>query len=444
MRKTNKLLVLFTVILALGILMPACNSGVDKKDAAGAIGKVKKYHKDQMKESDIKLRSEIIEDTAALASTLKGMLLMYVYYDSYLTGLKENAEALRNLPANEGDQLGAQELDNYCEFVENGNEQLCEVCQMCSDIYNDTVTEYSFDVEQNLRNYVIYLDKLDSRDSLVMESIDMSDAWISSNENDPEKKEQVKQVKKIRDEVLLRDVCNAVVTNNTEKIDSYNSKTIYNATEALKSVANINSAEDLFKALCPQAVETIEAGVNMTGAAENIDAAYANDVDQIKNEADQFLATGSIGSFVDVIKMADVVKSQQAMDASADVVKSQQAMDAAADVVKSQQAMDAAADVVKAQSQVNAVTQSSNINYVSGFIVGDVQYVKSFSTLYNTENIGDIIKQAYPDLDAATNIEGFVDMYCHEISQYMSNYVNQSSNIQNSNVDVLKDIIVPQ
>ncbi len=69
MRKTNKLLVLFTVIMALGILMPACNSGVDKKDAAGAIGKVKKYHKDQMKEGNIKLRSEIIEDTAALAST---------------------------------------------------------------------------------------------------------------------------------------------------------------------------------------------------------------------------------------------------------------------------------------------------------------------------------------------------------------------------------------
>ena len=68
MRKVNKLLVLLAVILAFGILMPACNCGVDKKDAAGAIGKVKKYRKDQMKESDVKLRSEIIEDTAALAT----------------------------------------------------------------------------------------------------------------------------------------------------------------------------------------------------------------------------------------------------------------------------------------------------------------------------------------------------------------------------------------
>jgi len=52
-----------------------------------------------MSEKDLKLRSEIIEDTAALRNTLKGMLLLYVYYDAYSESMRRSAELLKELPA---------------------------------------------------------------------------------------------------------------------------------------------------------------------------------------------------------------------------------------------------------------------------------------------------------------------------------------------------------
>lgn len=328
MKKAIKLLTLLSIILVLGFFMPACNCGVNEDEAAGAIGKVDKYHKDQMSESDLLLRSEIMEDTAALRNTIRGMLLVYVYYDAYGKSMKKNAEMLKNNPANVDDQLGAEDLENYCEFIENGNEQLCEVCQMCSDVYNDTVTEYSFDVEQNVRNYAVYLDKLDSRDSLVGSTISKSDAWITENENNPEKKEQVKQVKRIRDEVLLRDICNAHIMNNQEKIDTYSSNVVYNVDFVLRDVFNVKSIDELNDVIAPKGFENVNANINQVNAqgqnvsAQNMDAYYVG-----VNEMNQFNSTGNLEHFVNSIKAYNVA-SQVAYDAAGNIVQSQQNIDA--------------------------------------------------------------------------------------------------------------------
>lgn len=457
MRKAIKLLTLLSIILVLGFFMPACNCGVNEDEAAGAIGKVDKYHKDQMSESDLLLRSEMMEDTAALRNTMRGMLLVYVYYDAYGKSMKKNAEMLKNHPANVDNQLGAEELDNYCEFIENGNEQLCEVCQMCSDVYNDTVTEYSFDVEQNVRNYAIYLDKLDSRDSLVSSAIEKSDVWIKENENDADKEKQVNQVKKIRDEILLRDICNGAVMDNQEKINTYSSKVIYNVAEALESVFHVSSIEQLKDVIVPEGMQNIESAYIVTGI-QNLEA-----------ELNQFNETGNLDHFVNSLKAynvasqqnldaaGNVVQSQVAYDAAGNVVQSQQNLDAAGNVVQSQQNLDAAGNVVQSQQNLDAevnVAQAQEQLYIpkpipasivyGSFVFQDKNVIESFEVIRNMENMKDIVQRAFSNLDAAVNFESFVEMNSHELGQFMSNYVVQSSNINYNNVDNLSDIINPQ
>ncbi|MCD4681517.1 MAG: hypothetical protein K8S00_14135 [Bacteroidales bacterium] len=449
MRKAIKLLTILSIILVLGFFMPACNCGVSEDEAAGAIGKVDKYHKDQMSESDLLLRSEIMEDTAALRNTMRGMLLVYVYYDAYGKSMKKNAEMLKNNPANVDDQLGAEDLEDYCEFIENGNEQLCEVCQMCSDVYNDTVTEYSFDVEQNVRNYAVYLDKLDSRDSLVSSAIEKSDVWIKENENDADKEKQVNQVKKIRDEILLRDICNGAVMDNQEKINTYSSKVIYNVADALASVFHVSSIEQLKDVIVPEGMQNIESAYIVRGI-QNLEA-----------ELNQFNETGNLDHFVNSLKSVplmsqqnldaagNVVQSQVAYDAAGNVVQSQQNLDAAGNVVQSQQNLDAAGNVVQSQQNLDAagnIVQShqySNIVY-TGFVFNDKNVIESFEVIRNMENMKDIVQRAFSNLDAAVNFESFAEMNSHELGQFMSNYVVQSSNINYNNVDNLSDVINPQ
>ena len=402
MKTTNKFLAIMAVLLAFGILLPSCNCNVNDKDTAGAISKVKKYRKDQMSEKDILLRSDIIEDTAALTNTIRGMLLFYVYYDAYGKSLKENAEMLKTLPAGTDDQLGAEELESYCEFIENSNEQLCEVCQMFTDIYNDTVTEHSFDVEQNLRNYVIYLDKLDSRDSLVTNAINKSDSWIKVNQMDEKKKDEVNQVKKIRDEILLREVCNAAVTNNQGKIDMYNSYNVYSAIDAVQAVFNVNSFEELNNVFAPKAFE------NYSAAGEQINSegqilsgeiyAFQYDIQYVANQMDQFNVTGNIENFVNSLK---------------------------------------AFKAYNVESQVHLDAAGSGVNVNSNFVFQDKYVVNSFDVIRNMPNMNDIVHQFFPNLDAAVTVESFVTSNSYQLNQFMSNYVMSSSLVNLSNIDNL-------
>jgi len=404
MRTTNKFFAFLAVILLIGLFMPACTCNVDKEDAAGAIGKVDKYHKDQMKEGDIKLRSEIMEDTASLANTLRGMLMVYIYYDAYVNGLKENAEALKNNSANEDNQLGTEELDNYCEFIENGNEQLSEVCQMCGDIYNDTVTEFSYDIEQNLKNYVIYLDNLDSRDSLVKSTIDKSDIWISDNDDDPAKKDQVKQVKSIRDEILLRETCNAAVTNNKDKMDHYNSKEIYNVNDVLENIFEVASFDELKDVIVHEGMVTnYDAAVGEANASiTDVSAAEAN----YNSAVDKFNSTPIVENFIDVVN-------------------------------SSWTWVDAAAEVYQANNP------ASNIVH-SGIIYRDKNIYESFDKVNNIETMHNVIHMAFPDVKQAVNYESYVTQNAADLSKYMSNYVHQSSLINYENVDDLANIINPK
>jgi hypothetical protein len=424
MKKVNKLLALSAFIMTFGYLMTSCNCDVDKKDAAGAIGKVEKYRKDQMSENDIKLRSEIMKDTAALGDALRGMLLVYVYNDAHVKEMKKSTEKLKFEEAKTGIDLGSEQLGSYCTMAENGNGQLCEMCQMCADIYNDTVTEFSFDVEQNVRNYANYLDKLYNQDSAVGKVIDKSDFWIRENENNADKKEQVKNVKRIRDELLLRDITHAAVVNNMDKINNYSSKIVYNVTEALENVYNVKSFDEFKNKYSIMSSENLEAVYNGKQAMEN------------------FNATGYVGSFVEALEAYSTA--------------AQNNIEAAGNVVESQQHMDAASGLAPATENLEGINPSASIVY-SGIFINSANVVESFNQIRNMDNLKVAVVTAFGPFvsNAGNNVESqvymdafeysnvFTSANINELASCLSQYVVQSSNINLENVENLSAVIQP-
>jgi len=297
--------------------------------------------------------------------------------------------------------LGVEELANYCEFIENGNEQLCKVCKMCSDLFIDTVTENSFDIEQNLRNIAVYFDKLHFHDTLVGTVIEKSDTWIKTNENTVDKKEQVKQVRKIRDEILMRDICNAAFTNNHNKINTYNSKVIYNVEEVISNVFDVSSANELysddgFSFSGENKPDDIPGDVSAVkpNVSSHILEAYNNGVSEINN----FKETGNVSSFVDAINSFNVVQSQVAYDA--------------------------AGDVLQAHENNKDVGLSGMLPYRGSFIYRDKNVIESFYVIRNMDNFHNIFNQAFTDINTVSNNEVYMGIPDQNIIVWMTKYLD--------------------
>ena len=93
MKKGVKMMLL--LVLALSLSLPySCKNKVKDTDAVGTIGKVEKYRKDQMKESDILLRSEIMEDTARLEGTINGMVVYSAFSKTLASKIDTQVEEL--------------------------------------------------------------------------------------------------------------------------------------------------------------------------------------------------------------------------------------------------------------------------------------------------------------------------------------------------------------
>lgn len=442
MKTVNKLLTGLAFALTLIIFLSACNCDVKDKEAAGAIGKVKKYRKDQMDENDIKLRSEIMNDTAALRNTIRGMLLVYVYNDAYLKNMKKSADELRKEEEKTGNDMGADDLGNYCTMVENGNGQVYQMCQMCTDIVNDTVTEFSFDVEQNIRNYANYLNKLHVRDSLMKTVIDKSDFWITENEKDDKKKDQVGKVKNIRDEILLRDLTQAIVTNNQDKINTYSDMVVYNVEYAVNSVYNVNSVDQLRDDIRPMGFENLESDVNeMNASVDNLNALELTAYNIGVNEMNNFNATGNINSFVDAIKAFNTAAQEN--------LKSGEFL--------AQDNLENAGNNYESQVQMDAVGNNYNAVVYNSFVFNDKDVIESITNVLNSENMNDIVVLAFDNYSAVgTNVESqanidayqyasdFVVNNIENLSSSMGDYIIRSSGVNYQNIDNLQDVIVPK
>ncbi len=224
--KKNPFNIACQVLLIISILLFSCKGKVNENEARGTVGKVNKYRKTQMTENDIKLRSQLTEDTAQLANTIKGLLIFDAYTRALSHDLDNHLPALDVCECDQNDALKLEVLRNFNDYIKNNDSLIVKTIAMLSDFYKDTVTAQSYDVERDMKNIVNYFNQLDKRDTIMDHIIDNIDAYLKAN---PAKKgEEIEKIKNIRDGIVLRDVQMAMMVGNQTEIQSVAERSILN------------------------------------------------------------------------------------------------------------------------------------------------------------------------------------------------------------------------
>ncbi|MCK4677867.1 MAG: hypothetical protein KAT48_07030 [Bacteroidales bacterium] len=369
MKTKIKLLTIVAVVAAF-MFSFSCQNRVKEKDVSGTIGKVEKYHKDQMSENDILLRSEIISDTAELANIIRGMLIFHAYADALSDELNKNATDIESSQANVNNQLGIEELKDYCEFVKNRNETLASTIAMYWDIYNDTVTEISFDVEQHMKNFINYYSQLNAKATVVDDVVEKSDQWIEENSAIEGNENEIERLKKLRDEVLLRDMQMAFVLGNNEKLGFILDKALFDmgSLNVLGILADNESLGSLVLAVNPQL-----SGISQIPAAqENLNS---------------FMATGELNFFIAAALGNEILSDNEAL---------------------------AAGPGIPLQS---IELLSSNL------LNSDQAFINSFNGLFNNERLNIVLARVFSNINSYDDLNDFIITDQAHLGSYVGSFL---------------------
>ncbi|MCK4699484.1 MAG: hypothetical protein KAT38_04105, partial [Bacteroidales bacterium] len=141
--------------------------------------------------------------------------------------------------------------------------------------------EISFDVEQNLKNFTNYYSQLNAKSTVVDDVVEKSDQWIEENSAIEGNENEIERLKKLRDEVLLRDMQMALVLGNNEKLGVILNKALFDvgSLNVLGILADNESLGSLVLAVNPQL-----SGISQIPAAQE--------------DLNSFMATGELNFFI--------------------------------------------------------------------------------------------------------------------------------------------------
>lgn len=196
-------LVLLTAILIIGVSLfyPQVFKGI----TSGTFGKADKYHKSQMTEADVRLRSELSSDTAKLKSMIQGL----IYFSLFTQDLSHKIDSCVTTFQNHG--ICSQEggcskvviLQDYSDFIKNNNKTLGTTISMLTGMYLKDQSDESADVEKNLRDFGNYVYNLNEKDSILEQALRSMDNYMLTNKTLKARKTELANLKSIRDQLLL-------------------------------------------------------------------------------------------------------------------------------------------------------------------------------------------------------------------------------------------------
>ncbi len=245
--KRNSLILPGFCAVIISILLFSCQGKVGKDDAAGTIGKVEKYRKDQMSEKDILLRTEIVKDTAKLTEIIQGLVVFYAYANTLETSIDNRLLDMESIKAfDEEYDAYIEQMTDFRDFLKNNNDVLYTTVFMLGDFYKDTISESSADVENNLRLFANYVKKMEEKDSILTVMVNNLDVCVEQGCGGKIVSEQeIEKLKSIRDELLIRVVQQAYVFNDPVALKAVEDKPLFSA-DNLQSVLNSNSLSSYY------------------------------------------------------------------------------------------------------------------------------------------------------------------------------------------------------
>jgi hypothetical protein len=223
MKKQVKVVVSIVVVIALLILgisffFPTVFKGL----TTGTFGKAEKYHKQQMTEKDILLRSEFVNDTAQLKDMIGGL----IYFSLFTQDLSSKIDSCilvfkaQGLGDQAKDAKNISVLQDYSDFIKNNNKTLGNTISMLTGFYLKDSTDMSQDVEKNLRDFGTYVNNLNEKDSVLSMALLSMDNFMLTNKTLQDRKTEIARLKSIRDQLLLQGIQLAGILSNKEQVSS--------------------------------------------------------------------------------------------------------------------------------------------------------------------------------------------------------------------------------
>jgi hypothetical protein len=192
------------LIVGISLFYPTVFKGL----TSGTFGKAEKYHKQQMAEKDILLRSELVADTGKLKNMIQGL----IYFSLFTRDLSNNIDSCvdkyrsKGICTDPNRCASVSALQDFSDFIRNNNKTLATTIRLLTAFYLKDNSDESADVEKNLRDFGIYVNNLNEKDSVLNLALRSMDNFMLSDKTLKTKKTELTSLKSIRDQLLLQGV----------------------------------------------------------------------------------------------------------------------------------------------------------------------------------------------------------------------------------------------
>ncbi|TRZ70002.1 MAG: hypothetical protein D4R97_08945 [Bacteroidetes bacterium] len=297
MKKQNKIIIgvivgIAVVILLVSFFFPSAYRGL----ISGSFGKADKYHQEQMTEKDVQLRSDITKDTAQLRQMITGLIYFALFTDNFSMTIDTclvsyQLQGFDKDPANT--QVIAQ-LKDYSTFLKNNSKTLATTTRMLAAFLLQDTLSGSMDIEQNIRDFGNYVNQVNQKDSVLTVSLARLDSYLVGNKTLQKKDEEIRNLKAIRDQLVIKSTQFMALTGNKPGLGSMlnyamQSQAQFSGIGALNRVVDGSSA-----ALSKIGVQEIPSMQKLSALDLNVSFSAASAL-QSNLSSSQVNAAGSIG-----------------------------------------------------------------------------------------------------------------------------------------------------
>ncbi len=201
--KSTYLIISIAIIAIVVIYFSFFWPPVSEEELAGAIGKADKYQSEQMKESDIKLRSDFVKDTAELRKSINDLVNFAVFNRQTITNIESWwLPQLEKYYSTTVSQKNLLYLRDYVELLKNSGKNIQSIVEMLADFYYNRNSDKSVDVDSKLASFANFVNQMVERDSIFETIIADIDKTVKNSIESKGRSEQINKLQEIRDKML--------------------------------------------------------------------------------------------------------------------------------------------------------------------------------------------------------------------------------------------------
>jgi len=212
------IILVVVVIIIVSINFPPVSKGL----TSGSFGKADKYHQEQMTEADIQLRSEFTKDTAQLRQMITGLIYFAMFTDNLSMTIDTCLESYK-IQGFDKDPANSQAialLKDYNTFLRNNTNTLAGTTRMLAAFMLRDTSARSIDIEKNLSDFARYVNQINQKDSVLMLALSRVDGYLVGNKTLQKKTDEIRNLKAIRDQLVIKTVQFMALTGNKQGLGS--------------------------------------------------------------------------------------------------------------------------------------------------------------------------------------------------------------------------------